>query len=398
MLGVAVRIARRMGVHSEITLAECSILEAEMRRRLWWSLVTFDHRINEVSSSRSSVLDPTWDCRVPLNVNDSDLRPEMKEPPVVQGSSTEAVFAVSRSGFWDYMRHTMFHLDFTNPALKPLAKRFSNESSSEDSDMAQLEQIMGSQYLKFCDPENPIHFMTLWSLRGQMAKCRLLEHLSLHSDSTQTDLQHDAATFHALLLIECDTKVMTSPLTKRFRWFNRFYFPFPAYLQIAQDIKLRPGNKQTQQAWKSLSDNHEAWFENQSDGHNPVYQVFAKVVLQAWEACEATFKQSGKIPTPPKIILSIRANQAAISRQAQKGDVEYTNTNVTTGIDDLVMSTPMSVGYNSQSLSFGTGLQNDFIAMRPEMYYDIEGQAPFFPDMSQLDWTAFGGRPSWPGF
>lgn len=396
MLGIAIRIARRMGIHSETNLAECSILEAEMRRRLWWSIITFDHRINEVSSSRSSALDPTWDCKVPLNVNDSDLRPEMKEPPVMQATSTEAVFAVARSGFWDFLRHTIFHLDFTNPALKPLAKK--HESSSEDGDIAQLEKTIDCRYLKFCDPENPLHFMTLWSLRGQMAKCRLLEHLSSHSNSTQTDLQHDTATFHALTLIECDTKIMTSPLTKRFRWFNRFYFPFPAYLQISQDIKLRPGNKQTPQAWKYLSDNHEAWFENQPEEVNPVYQVFAKVVLQAWEACEANFIQSGRIMAPPKVVLSIRHIQAEMSRRVQKGAVEYANTNVTTGIDSLAISTTMPVGYDNQSLPFSTGLSNDFTAMRPELYHDITGQAPFFPDMSQLDWTAFGGRANWPGF
>ena len=384
-----------MGIHSETNLAECSILEAEMRRRLWWSIVTFDHRINEVSSSRSSALDPTWDCRIPLNVNDSDLRPEMKEPPVMQATSTEAVFVVARSGFWDCLRHTIFHLDFTNPALKPLAKK--HESSSDDGDMAQLEKTVESRYLKFCDPENPLHFMTLWSLRGQMTKSRLLEHLSSHSHSTQTDLQLDAATFYALILIECDTKIMTSPLTKRFRWFNRFYFPFPAYLQISQDIKLRPGNKQTPQAWKTLSDNHEAWFDDQPGEVNPVYQVFAKVVLQAWEACEATYKQSGTVMAPPKIVLSIRAIQAEKSRQVQKGAADYAITNVT-GIDGLAISTMMPVVYDNQRLPFSTGLSNDFTEMRPELYYDITGQAPFFPDMSQLDWTAFGGRASWPGF
>lgn len=398
MLGIAVRVARRMGIHNESNLAQCSILEAEMRRRLWWSLIIFDHRINEISSSRSSVLDPTWDCKVPLNVNDSDLRPEMKEPPAVQGTSTEAVFAVARSEFWDNMRHTMFHLDYTTPSLKPLAKRLSIENSLEDSDMAQLERIIDSRYLKFCDPDNPIHFMTLWTLRAQMAKYHLLEHLSLHPKSKQADLEHDTATSHALHLIECDTKIMTSPLSERFRWFNRFYFPFPAYLQISQDIILRPGNKQTPQAWKSLSDNHEAWFENQTKEHNPVYQVFAKIVLQAWEACEASSTPSCRIMTPPQIVLSIRAMQAETSQQAQNGDVELGRTNATTGIDRLAVSIPMPVSYDSQGLPFSTGSPNDFTGLRPEMYYDVTGQGPFFPDMSQMDWTAFGGRASWPGF
>jgi hypothetical protein len=91
-----------------------------------------------------------------------------------------------------------------------------------------------------------------------------------------------------------------------------------------------------------------------------------------------------------------------MSLQAQNIDVEPYDTNVATGIDGLATSMPMTmtmpVGFDDQSLSFGPALQNDFTAMRPEMYNDLTGQAPILPDMSQLDWTAFGGRANWPGF
>jgi len=97
MLGVAIRIAQRMGIHSESALAKCTAVEAEMRRRLWWSLILFDTRIGETANSKTTTLDPTWDCKIPLNVNDSDLRPEMKGPPAIQGKSTEAPFAIVRS-------------------------------------------------------------------------------------------------------------------------------------------------------------------------------------------------------------------------------------------------------------------------------------------------------------
>ena len=95
MIGVAIRIAQRMGIHSESALAKCTALEAEMRRRLWWSLILFDYRISQMSNSNSTTLDPTWDCKIPLNVNDSDLRPEMKGPPAFQGKSTEALLYVA---------------------------------------------------------------------------------------------------------------------------------------------------------------------------------------------------------------------------------------------------------------------------------------------------------------
>ena len=176
MLGVAIRIAERMGIHSESDLAKCTVLEAEMRRRLWWSLVLFDARISEMTNYKTTKLTPTWDCKIPLNVNDSDLRPEMKEPPEAVGKSTEAIFAVVRGELGEFVRNTMFYLDFTAPALKPIAKDVQNGPIPEGGELVTLDKMIEDRYLKSCDPENPLHFMTIWTARAFLAKYRLMEH------------------------------------------------------------------------------------------------------------------------------------------------------------------------------------------------------------------------------
>ncbi len=94
MLGIAIHIAQRIGIHSESALAECTAFEAEMRQRLWWLLMFFDTRMAELAGSNTVTLDPTWYCKTPLNVNDTDLRPEMKVPPVPRGEPADAVFAI----------------------------------------------------------------------------------------------------------------------------------------------------------------------------------------------------------------------------------------------------------------------------------------------------------------
>ena len=204
MLGVAIRIAQRMGIHSEPALAKCTPLEAEMRRRLWWSLILFDTRIGEISNSKTITLDPTWDCKVPLNVNDFDLRPEMKEPPPTQGRSSEAIFAVVRCELGDFIRHTACHLDFTNPALKPIARHLHNDPNPECGELVKLEKGIEDKYLKFCDQDNPMHFMTIWTARAYFAKFRLLEHHSKYSSSSvcRTEAQRDAAKYHAIIILE----------------------------------------------------------------------------------------------------------------------------------------------------------------------------------------------------
>lgn len=52
MLGVAIRIAQRMGIHSESALSKCTVFEAELSRRLWWSLMLFDSRISEMADHK----------------------------------------------------------------------------------------------------------------------------------------------------------------------------------------------------------------------------------------------------------------------------------------------------------------------------------------------------------
>ena len=400
MIGVAIRIAQRMGIHSESALAKCTVLEAEMRRRLWWSLILYDYRISQMSISKSTTLDPTWDCKIPLNVNDSDLRPEMKVPPAIQGKSTEALFVVVRSEMGEFIRHTGFHLEFTCPALKPIAKKFQTGLAPDCGEMVKLEEMVEDQYLKFCDQENPIQFMTIWTTRAYVAKCLLLEHQSKSGSSMrQTEAQRDAATNYALRALQCDTKVMTSPLTQGYLWLNQLYFPFPAYFQLVQDLRRRPFSEQAEKAWEIMSDNYQTWFNAKAQAwldpktgdENPFFQMFAKIVLQAWDACEAASKQLGL--TPPRIVSSIRHTMVEIGQHARKIDTKQPNPVKGMEIDDFTM--PMSMGFTDQSLQYSTGILDDYTMMGQEISSGVPGQAPLDSHIDQLDWTALGGWPGW---
>ncbi|KAK9337314.1 hypothetical protein LIPSTDRAFT_57140 [Lipomyces starkeyi NRRL Y-11557] len=388
MLGVAIRIAQRIGIHSESVLAKCTALEAEMRRRLWWSLILFDTRIGEMADFKTTTLTPTWDCRIPLNVNDSDFRLEMKEPPQVQGKSTEALFAVVRSELGDFVRHTMFHLDFTSPALKPVAKDVQHGPIPEGSELVSLEKMIEDKYLKFCDPENPLHFMTIWTTKAYLAKCRLVEHYSRYSSSSvhQAEAQRDAPISYALSMLECDTKIMTSPLTKGFLWLVHFYFPFTAYIQIVQSLKRRPVSDQAELAWEVMSDNYEARFGLLRRDDSPFFKIFTKILLQAWEAREATFKQLGESLVTPRIVLSIRHQVAQIAQNAQNPDTGQPNGATDMGINNFLMSMPM--GFGSHSLLYSMGGQASYAVTGPGAYPDMPGLAPLDVDVNQLDWSA----------
>ncbi|OCL13975.1 hypothetical protein AOQ84DRAFT_309716 [Glonium stellatum] len=387
MLSIATRIAQRMGLHSESANAKCLALEAEMRRRLWWSLILFDTRICEIAACKSVLLVPTWDCKTPLNVNDFDLQPEMKDPPMVQGESTEALFAVVRSEVGEFVRHCAFHLDFTIPALKTIVKDVRRDPVPDGGELATLEKMIEDKYLRFCNPENPLHFMTIWTARGQLAKNRLIETYSKFSTSSvpQTDAQRDDAISYALKMLECDTKLMNSPLTKGYLWLVEFHFQFTAYMHLTQDLRRRPVGDHTEQAWETMSENYEARFMCLGENNNPLFKIFAKVVLQAWEAREALFSQSEKSLVPPRIVSNIRQKVAQPIQDAQNANVEQPNDVLGMSIDDFSMSMPMD--FCGHGMLYGIGGQS----------YDGsgtgQGQAALDLDVSQLNWNAMDWNP-----
>ncbi|RLL93538.1 hypothetical protein CFD26_100310 [Aspergillus turcosus] len=376
VLGVAMRIALRMGIHSESSYTRCSILEGEMRRRLWWSLVMYDNRICEMADHKATNLLPTWDCRIPLNVNDFDLRPEMKTGPATHGNPSEALFAVVRSELGNFVRRSAFHLDFTNPALKIVAQE---DPLPAGGDLSSFERMIEGKYFASCNPENPLHFMTIWTTRYHLAKNRLLENYSQYSSGPQTDARRDRVISHVHCMLECDTKLMNSPLTKGYQWFLYHYFPFPAYLHIAQDLKKRPMSGHAERSWTVLNDNYHARFGAMKK-MNELIESVARLVLQVWEAREAILRDLGKPLEPPHIVSDIRSKLGQGSTRPP-GNTEQSTSASTANINDSSMPTFMDFG--GYALQYGLEEPGFFSTG----YLSTHGQPGMDLDLDQPDWT-----------
>jgi hypothetical protein len=379
MLGTAIRIAQRMGIHDEGTNKKFDALEAELRRRLWWSLVSFDARISEMTDFKLGLLLPTWNCKPPSNLNDFDLRLGMKSAPEVHGVSSEALFAVVRSEFNDFIRHCSFHLDFINPALKSVAGISPSESTSKVDELAVLEQRLEEKYLKHCDPQNSLHFMTIWWVRGQLAKSRFIRYLSESSKSNvqPTVAQRDEGIAYALDMLRHDTKIMSSKHSKGFRWLIYLNFPFPAYVHIVQDLRMRPLSGHAAIAWNAMSENFVARFLD-IDGRdkfmdrrdNPFFKIFATVIFQAWAAREAAMMnmELGE-REPPQIVTQIKARMARIDVElkSKEGVREHSEERLAT------QDSSMSLGIDSASSAYNmeqlAGVDHGFFQPLQEQPY-----------------------------
>ena len=384
MLGAAVRIAERIGIHNEAANIKCTAFDAEMRRRLWWSIVHFDFRVCEKSNNvRSTILTPTWDCKLPANLNDFEIRPDMKSLPATRKEPTEALFAVVRNAFGDFLRNTEFQLDFINSALKVLAKDVWNGSLSKAHELNGWENMVNNTYLKHCDPENPLHYMTIWTVRSQLAKNRLLKHYWTYSRSSaqQTSDNRDTAMSYALEIIECEAMLINSPLTEAYRWHISHCY-FPVYIHIVQDLRKRPTQRFAEKAWTMMSDDFRVRFENIPLDGNPIFLLFAKAVVQAWEAREAAMSNREGSKLLWIVAEMKRLSQSAV---ADAQDLSMPQADSIMGVDlNDFLPTPAEFDGEELLRNIGPHLESSTVSWAHPNVFE---QPSLGLDMDDTDWT-----------
>lgn len=329
MLAVLLRMAQRNGLHIEAAASRTTILEAELRRRLWWSLVQYDNRICELCNYSSSMMNPAWDCGIPNNINDFELRAEMKVVRDLSPRPTEAIFVLLRARLADFMRHSTPHLSFTNPTLSGIAR------TRYEGGINALEKEQEAVFTS-CDMADPLHYMTIWTLRGSLAKLRLLEHYAVSSKPSAAE--RTAAMSYAITMLHCDTQIRQSPLSKGFIWYATFNFPALAYHHVLNTLCKRPGEGLAVEAWQAMDDNYDTFADDiaalgakRGVAHFFVYT--GKLILEAWRIREAYLSQHNIETVVPRLVWSMET----IRQSSDVTDVKIASTTVQ---DDTLSAEP----------------------------------------------------------
>ncbi|KAH8901351.1 hypothetical protein GQ53DRAFT_835185 [Thozetella sp. PMI_491] len=81
-MGMLTRLAVSIGLHRDPSnFPGISSFEAEMRRRLWWTICIIDWQCGDTQFTDMSLSEAMFDTRVPANVDDDEIYPEMSESP-----------------------------------------------------------------------------------------------------------------------------------------------------------------------------------------------------------------------------------------------------------------------------------------------------------------------------
>ncbi|PVH78804.1 hypothetical protein DL98DRAFT_572886 [Cadophora sp. DSE1049] len=292
LTGIAVRIAQRMGLCYDGASYGLQPFEIEMRRRLWWQIMLLDFRVAELSGAGCSILTHVWTTKFPLNVNDSDLYPDMRDPPAEHNGVTEMVYVLTLceiTSHFNKMRSSHSSLQVKDKEIDDLA--------------AHLEKT----YLQYCDPSIPLHVLSILMVRTRVAKLHMgPRHPHLIQSKTMGVAEKEGLFSLSLQMLQNHNTLMGSNAMKNFFWHIVINFPFPAHVYLLTSLKTRVQDEMSDKAWEAFAEFFRLrmmlWDRSETvrPKESALHAAFANLTVKAWDARE---KALAGIEVPPMVAM-----------------------------------------------------------------------------------------------
>ena len=229
LMGAVIRNAERCGLHRDGALLGLSPYETERRRRVWWQLQHIDMAVGVKSGSISLTLTAPWDTQLPLNIEDEDIDPHMREAPNERDGLTS--MSPCLWTYWVlYEQRSFCRADGSKMCFSWAADK-SLSRLEKDAFINRLELGLNKRYLQYCDPIQPRDMLVQIVARSfisamrriclhPLAYCGRLSELSEDNRNKLLDVYMQALRY--------DVALHSIPSLKDFLWRFQHYFQWSA--------------------------------------------------------------------------------------------------------------------------------------------------------------------------
>jgi hypothetical protein len=264
-----------------------------MRRRLWLVIIQLDSRAAELSGSGFSIITQPWDTKPPLNVNDCDLYPDMREPPAEQDRATEMMLVLLRAQIGVFLTKEKPVID----TFDGVFSRFSDSTVhmvEKNHEIDELEQMLEERLVRHCDQQIPLHHITSIIARAAICRMRLFAHLprvtqgsaSQESISENSTLAEDDLLFtNSLQILEYHIQIRTTASLRRFLW--DIHFQWQALIYLLAYLRTHPNHSsRTETAWTTVDKLFTSHPEliRRDRTRSKLCNAVSILTLKAWEA------------------------------------------------------------------------------------------------------------------
>jgi hypothetical protein len=244
MTGLAIRIARYMGLHRD-GAASCFIppFQTEMRRRLWWDICILDVRAADDQGTELAIPYGSFSTGMASNLNDSDIWPGMEHSP----SPREEVTNVT------LLRHCA---EVTRHAQELMMGGASATLEENNRRLQALEDRFDREYFNLTDPSrDPTYLSAAGFFRTATARLSLSAFLPILYASPSTDNYEGlriAMLSRALEVIEHNHALNTDIRCQPWRWVYQTQRHWHAVIFLLIELCRRPWSATMERAWLAL--------------------------------------------------------------------------------------------------------------------------------------------------
>jgi hypothetical protein len=290
LTGAAIRLGQKMGLHRENTHPKISFFEKEMRVRLWWQLHGLDSRSRAVSTPGMKLLPSEFgDVRLPLNINDADLHPDMTEPPIEHTSPTEMLCVLIKFEVFNWLRSSptaakVFEDIFQGPVRGKMSMELKDEVINK------LEAIYQEKYFRNWDKRIPLHGLTHAMANLAVARMRFKVHHprgraavscgEVYMTREESDMLFDSA----VISLEMVDVGIHSKFSSHLFTHMTSKFQIDAYIYVISDLRRRCSGDRVALAWKLVEYLYNEHPELIDDAENTFFVALGDLTLEAWEA------------------------------------------------------------------------------------------------------------------
>lgn len=249
-----------------------------MRRRLWWQILIMDSRSAQLSGAAIDAhFHLFWNTKRPLNVNDADLSPAMRDLPKEHEGVTEMLFCSIRFEVGECM------LQLKSLQTSALTGRPS--IAQQDRAIDELENRIESRFLKKCDPSIPLHLLATYLGRAAICSMRLSAHHPRQDPDKGASLlqnEKDMLFTIGLQVLVYDHLAYSTKSIEGYLWHVIMQFQFEAFILVLTELLSRVEGEAVDRAWMQVNQVYEDHPDLITNTRSALYYAMGNLTLKAW--------------------------------------------------------------------------------------------------------------------
>jgi hypothetical protein len=217
----------------------------------------------------------------------------MLKYPVQHEGTTEMVFCLVKYEIGEFIHSKMKARDgggwqkLNGAPAVPLADK--------EKAINELEIRLRKNYLTYCDPLIPLHFLTLAMARALLWILRLAaHHPRQHRDrgAGLSQAEKDATFASCVEMFETGILLQSSKIAPQFRWHVVIHLPLDSFVYFLCELRRRTEGGLVDRAWYVVGEIFEKYPELSAGTGNSLFDAIGSLTLTAWEAREVALASS----------------------------------------------------------------------------------------------------------